>query len=243
MEEGDGQVSRSWAGGSTRRWRKFRALILERDGYRCQVPKGGAPCGAHATHVDHIRPLADGGSKWDPANARAACAPCNLSRGTAGTKAGPTVPVIVVIGPPGGGKSTWVREHADVGDVVIDLDAIATALTITPPLTIGHDYPQHVRHVAIGARAAALRRAVALPTTSGARVYLVHAVPTPEQLRAYVADGWTVQVCDPGPAETRRRTVESDRQGRHLRAIDEWYVRADQLAAILGGRDLDPWEW
>lgn len=62
--------------GSTRRWRQLRAFILDRDQRRCQVDG----CGAYATHVDHLLPRVAGGSD-DPANLRAACAPCNLRRG------------------------------------------------------------------------------------------------------------------------------------------------------------------
>ncbi|MGO4298483.1 HNH endonuclease [Glutamicibacter sp. MCAF14] len=36
-------------------------------------------CGAPAEHIDHVKPLAKGGSNW-PANLRPACAPCNLSK-------------------------------------------------------------------------------------------------------------------------------------------------------------------
>ena len=35
----------------------------------------------------------------------------------------------VVTGPPCGGKSTYVREHAKPGDFVIDLDRLALAIT------------------------------------------------------------------------------------------------------------------
>ena len=60
--------------GSTRAWRNTRQRILGRDGYRCQQ------CGAPAEHVDHITPLAAGGTD-DASNLRALCANCNLSKG------------------------------------------------------------------------------------------------------------------------------------------------------------------
>lgn len=237
-------MSRSWAGGSTRRWRKLRTYVLDRDGHLCQVPvAGGRKCGAHATHVDHITPLADGGNKWDSSNCRAACAPCNLSRSTAARAAGPTVPVTVVIGPPASGKSTYAHEWAAAGDVVVDLDRIAAALrpnhVVTPHAL--HDYPQHVRHVAIGARQAALRRAVALPASSGARAWVIHAIPTTAQLRAYVADGWNVHVCDPGAAIVRARIASSSRGRRHLDAVDRWYAAREQLLEQL--RPAEAWDW
>lgn len=81
--------------GSTRRWRRLRLLVLDRDGWRCQLPVDGggesdvALCGAWASHVDHITPRALGGTD-DPANLRAACRACNLRRGARITTASPT---------------------------------------------------------------------------------------------------------------------------------------------------------
>lgn len=50
--------------GSTRSWRNVRAIVLPRDGYRCQL------CGQAATEVDHVLPVADGDSD-EPSNTRA----------------------------------------------------------------------------------------------------------------------------------------------------------------------------
>lgn len=38
-------------------------------------------------------------------------------------------PVTVVCGPPGSGKTTWVRDHAERGDLILDLDTLAQAVT------------------------------------------------------------------------------------------------------------------
>lgn len=228
-------MSRAWQQGSTRAWRKTRAFVLARDGHRCQVPRNGRPCGDHATHVDHIVPKGAGGTD-DPANLRAACAPCNLSRGAAAS-AGPTATVHVVIGPPGAGKTTHALERADRDDIVIDLDRIALALQVAP---LEHAYPAHVRHVAIGARAAAVRRAVAL-AAGACDVWIIHAVPSFEQLARYVADGWDVRVIDPGPDVVRGRVSDSDRERRHSDAVDSWYARREQLLAVLD--PVEDWTW
>jgi 5-methylcytosine-specific restriction endonuclease McrA len=55
-------------------YRSNRRLVLERDGYRCQIRAPG--CTTIATTADHVRPLAAGGSH-DLANLRAACRHCN----------------------------------------------------------------------------------------------------------------------------------------------------------------------
>jgi 5-methylcytosine-specific restriction endonuclease McrA len=78
-------MSRSWASGSTRAWRRLRRFVLERDAYRCQFvdPGASAVCGAFATHADHIVPRSIGGPDVAE-NLRAACARHNLSRGAGG---------------------------------------------------------------------------------------------------------------------------------------------------------------
>ena len=58
--------------GSTRQWRKTRAAVL------AQQPLC-AECGRPAEHVDHIEPIARGGTDH-PANLRGLCAVCNLSK-------------------------------------------------------------------------------------------------------------------------------------------------------------------
>lgn len=59
--------------GSTREWRKIRAQILERDHHRCtwRGPAGQCP-NRSQLHVDHVQPLADGGTN-DPSNLRTLC--------------------------------------------------------------------------------------------------------------------------------------------------------------------------
>lgn len=64
------------ARGSTRQWRRIRAWVLRRDGYRCQCMRDGVRCNATAVDVDHIVRREHGGTD-DPINLRAACAPCN----------------------------------------------------------------------------------------------------------------------------------------------------------------------
>ena len=51
--------------------------------------------------------------------------------------------VTVVCGPPCSGKTTWVREHAQPGDAVIDYDDIAQQLG--SPRTHGHDHRYHAQ--------------------------------------------------------------------------------------------------
>ncbi|XTZ16408.1 HNH endonuclease [Micromonospora echinospora] len=76
-------MSRSWKGGSTRAWRRTRALVLLRDGYQCRAHADGwcarVPgvhvCTEHATQVHHTLGRSTTGD--DPAHLVAACASCN----------------------------------------------------------------------------------------------------------------------------------------------------------------------
>jgi 5-methylcytosine-specific restriction endonuclease McrA len=60
--------------GYGRDWQLLRLEILDRDEHRCGW------CGARATTVDHIVPLARGGARLDPANLIASCGRCNYGR-------------------------------------------------------------------------------------------------------------------------------------------------------------------
>lgn len=62
----------------TRREEVVRNQVLVRDNYECQIR--GPLCLGIANTVDHIHPKAWGGTAH-PENLRAACKPCNLSKG------------------------------------------------------------------------------------------------------------------------------------------------------------------
>lgn len=60
------------------------------------------------------------------------------------------------MGPPCSGKSTYVREHAKPGDIVVDFDVLAQALGSPVP----HDHNREIRMVTIDARRAAIASAI-----------------------------------------------------------------------------------
>jgi 5-methylcytosine-specific restriction endonuclease McrA len=70
-------VSKGWAGGSTRQWRRVRALVLVRDGFACQLKLD--VCTSQATCVHHTAGRSVTGD--DPTYLVASCAPCNLKLG------------------------------------------------------------------------------------------------------------------------------------------------------------------
>ena len=60
----------------TARWQRMRRIVMERDGWRCQV----AGCDRSADAVDHVISLEDGGSPYSLMNLRAICTFHNSSR-------------------------------------------------------------------------------------------------------------------------------------------------------------------
>lgn len=59
-------------------WIRVRRMILERDGWLCQIQAKG--CTIKATAVDHIIAVSRGGPSLNPANLRACCTSCNTGR-------------------------------------------------------------------------------------------------------------------------------------------------------------------
>ena len=59
---------------SARPWNRTRDTVLQRDRHRCHY------CGAPATEVDHVLPVARGGTDAQD-NLVAACRNCNLAKG------------------------------------------------------------------------------------------------------------------------------------------------------------------
>lgn len=109
----------------------------------------------------------------------------------------------VITGHPLTGKSTFVRNNAKNGDVVIDLDEIARALTIT---TESHQYPLHIRQLAILARQTVISRVLAM-NLSNLDVWLIHADPNERQLKQYLARGAKIHKCTATPAELNERLL------------------------------------
>jgi len=72
-------MSEAWKSGSDTRWRTFRAALMSQWAAqgRTSCERRGSTCTLKVEQVDHIVPLALGGPKYDPANCRPSCAPCN----------------------------------------------------------------------------------------------------------------------------------------------------------------------
>jgi hypothetical protein len=190
-------------------WQRLRKQILERDQYLCQIQ---APrCTTHATHVDHITPVTDGGAWWDTNNLRAACKNCNLGRNTQSPddrwrKA--KTHITLVMGPPGINK----QHHIDTkpGDLIIDYDELAAALNIQGDT-------QH-KNIVMAARKAVLRE-LRHGRVNTARAFIISSNPKAAEFFPY----HTLKIVDPGYDATMHAITQHRNQPGLRQAAIDWY--------------------
>lgn len=130
--------------------------------------------------------------------------------------------LFVVMGPPAAGKSTYVKERAAGSDIVIDYDALATALS--GPGSSGHQHSEHVRTVAFAARRAAIAKA--LDKSSETDVYVIHTNPDSSWMQRYSEFGAEVVTIDPGRDVVLAR-IEAERSPETVETAEQWYSRSD----------------
>lgn len=123
----------------------------------------------------------------------------------------------VVTGPPAAGKTTWVAARAKPGDIVIDQDLIAAALTVQGDL---HDYGRTIRTIAQSARRAAITEALKASRTLD--VYIVHTQPGPTMQQVYRQHGARIITIDPGRDIVLAR-CRTERPRAVLAAVQRWY--------------------
>ena len=87
----------------------------------------------------------------------------------------------VILGAPCSGKSTYVSEHKQDGDIVIDFDKIAQALGSNDP----HRAPQDIKSVAFIIREAAIETICKMDCEA----WIIHTKPTEKQREMYEAAG------------------------------------------------------
>ncbi|MFV0315486.1 MAG: HNH endonuclease [Microthrixaceae bacterium] len=202
------------------------ARVLEEYGPVCWLQLPG--CTRRATTKDHVVPLDHGGTDTLD-NLRPACHSCNSKRQNLAISGVGGINVTVIVGPPAAGKSSWVREHARPTDIVIDLDRLAAALMPGDSLDV-HDYPQHIRNVAISARKSAISRA--LRTNARCGVWLIHAVPQRAELQQYARLRYRIVTLDPGRVEVEARVARL-RPLDSQQGVARWYARYPDGAATV----------
>ena len=117
------------------------------------------------------------------------------------------------------GKSTFVRERARHGDVIIDLDVIAHALSAEA--TPDHDYPQHIAYVAMAARYAAMDEAIRRSRADGGfDVWIIQAYPEDRDRATYRRIGAATYHIEADPRTLRERAA-AGRPARVRRILEQ----------------------
>jgi hypothetical protein len=224
-----------YATGAHRAW---AAAVVERAGQACQKC-GRTGCRLYA---DHVVELKDGGAPLDTANGQALCGSCHTTKTAEarsarrhGSPKGSThppwlrpsnIPLAIVCGPPGAGKTTWAKARVGPKGIVIDLDELIAKVSGEPIYTSGREWLD-----------AGLRRRNTLlgmlsrPRPPWARAALVIGEPTAQKRQWWVdrlkpdvvvvletpADICAARIC----GDPRR----SHRQGDLLDAVESWWHR------------------
>ena len=163
----------------------------------------------------------------------------------------PQCRVVLVCGPPGAGKSTYVQAHAGNNDPVIDLD------TIAKEYGFGRNRPRDQLGFLLGRAQSTACRIGTVGTDQTAWVILT--APS-SRLRQWWVDTLAVKPDDlivlaPSREELRRRIVQDpDRREvvtEHFAVVDKWFAleRANDPGVIVSGCDengrpadpLHPW--
>lgn len=118
--------------------------------------------------------------------------------------------IVLVAGPPGAGKSTYVQGNRGPGDVVVDYDLIAEAFGEP-----AHAEQSPAATLARGAVLTALRKG----RLDVGRVWVVSANPNAELL----FPAHRTVVVDPGRDEVMDRCLKAGRPSRWFQLVDDWY--------------------
>lgn len=152
----------------------------------------------------------------------------------------------VVTGPPASGKSTWVQERAQPGDIVIDFDLLALALT--GPGAAHHGHRDPLAKVTFQARRAAIREA--LKYASSHEVFVIHATPKSADAALYTEHGAETVVIDPGRDVVLERCSRM-RPSDSVEGVNRWYRHLESVNSIdreseaISQKSVDgaSWRW
>lgn len=207
------------------RWRKYRAWFIREHPLCITCREQGVREPANV--VDHITPVtgADDPLFWDTDNHQPMCDRChNTKRATEDKETWKdrrnVTRVTLVCGPPGSGKTTYVEQRKQWGDIVVDVDWLWMALTGEPY----YHKPDGLLPYVLAARDAVINKL----SQSGEvrRAWVITGAPTlrerqdlARKLRAEIV------VLEVSEAECIQRIRNDDRRGHNADAWREYVKR------------------
>ena len=135
----------------------------------------------------------------------------------------------VILGAPCSGKSTYVREHAKSGDVIVDFDAIARALGAE-----GHLPDGDIKQAAFEARKSVIDYCI----KSGCESWIIHTSPTDDQREAYEKAGAEFVEMETD-LETCLARAETDNRPPGTEQIIRDYYEAAKAVFLLDERGFE----
>ena len=130
-------------------WQKFRMLIINQRGLRCEHCHGLVARASELTlhHIVELTPenVSNADISLNPDNVMVVHSICHNSlHNRFGYQ--PERGVYIVFGAPFAGKKTYVREHMNRGDLVVDMDLLYAAMSMLP----SYDKPEGLFQNVIG---------------------------------------------------------------------------------------------
>ena len=143
--------------------------------------------------------------------------------------------VTIVAGPPGAGKTTYVHEHAEPGDLIVDYDALYAALSHRPM----YERPETLRGIVSAVREAVLQQVAQLPDSVNA--WVIRSAPKAADRRALRQTLGARSVVLPVPREIATERIRETRPA-FVEGIERWWnqYEPDEGDEIFSGERPRP---
>lgn len=209
------------------RWKRTRIAQLRRNPLCAECQRHGLV--VVATTVDHVTPIKASGAWMDAGNLQSLCVACHNRKTADEMRQAPAAEaagVVIVCGPPGSGKTRYVRERARRGDLIVDLDALFVALSGLP----WYEKPDELLPYAAAARDAVIDR---LQRGGLRQAWIIMGGAKRAQREALAARlHATVVMLDVAPDECLRRIQQDERRADRWRAweplVRDWWREYEQ---------------
>lgn len=135
------------------------------------------------------------------------------------TTEGTAMALHIITGPPASGKTTFVQDNAQPGDIRIDLDHLTNHLAGLPQ--DGHSHDSRAWAIAKATRNAAID--AALKHSTDLDVWIIDSKPTQTNLERYQKHNAQIHTIDPGKSVVMNR-CKTERTPEALKVAALWYA-------------------